>query len=130
MLPLRHMFLASLLSWWYGLGWAKLVQKVMGRVHGVLEFFSVGLLFGSLFAPFRQISAGRVGGGTVQDQLIAFGDKLFSRFFGAVIRLLLIIIGLASAVVIAVFGGIFIISWPVLPVLPIIGVLLMQVGVG
>lgn len=129
MLPLRHMFLVSLLSWWYGLGWAKLMQKVMGRIHGVLAFFSVGQLFGSLFAPYRQISAGRVNG-TAQDQLAAFGDKIFSRLVGAAVRLLLITAGLSSALIIAVLGALFIVVWPVLPVLPIIGVLLMQVRVG
>lgn len=126
--PLVHMFLGSLLTWWYGLGWARLMQKVLGRIHGVLDFFSVGTVLRTLFAPFRQISASRVHG-TVQDQLAAFGDRVFSRFMGAVIRLMLVFAGLICALVISIFGAILILAWPILPVLPLVGIVLMQAGV-
>lgn len=119
----------SLLSWWYGLGWAKLMQMVGSRIRGVLDAFSVGQLAGSLFAPYRQISAGPVRG-TVGDQLRAFGDRLFSRIMGAVIRSILILVGLFFAAVISAVGGLLIAAWPLLPVLPVIGAFLMQVGIG
>lgn len=105
------------------------MQRVGARVKGVLDFFSVGLLAGSLFAPYRQISASG-GNGTAGDQLRAFGDRLFSRVIGAVIRSALIVIGLVSALAVGVVGLIIVAAWPILPVLPIVGVFLVQVRVG
>ncbi len=124
------MLLGSLLSWWYGLGWVKLMQKVTGRMHKVMAFFSVGMLLGSLFAPFRQISAGRPIQGTVQAQLAAWGDRLFSRLIGAVVRLMLVFAGLVSALIVGVIGVVLLVAWPFIPALPIIGVFLMQVRAG
>lgn len=115
--------------WWYGLGWVRLMHGVGVRIQGVLQFFSVGLLLGSLFAPYRQISAGRVRG-NLQAELQALGDRLFSRLIGAVIRLMLILTGLATALLVALFGLVVIAVWPVLPVAPLVGVFLMQAGVG
>jgi hypothetical protein len=123
------MLIPTFFSWWYGLGWMTLGRKVGARVTGVLSFFSVGQLAMSLFAPFRQISAGQVRG-PLGVQMRAFVDRLFSRGIGAVVRLLLIFTGLLSAALYAVFGLAAIILWPLLPVLPIFGVALMISGYG
>ncbi len=122
------MLLGGLLSWWYGLGWAKLMHGVLSRVHAVLGFFSVWQLLGSLFAPFRQISAGQVQG-SISARFAAFGDRLLSRFVGAFVRLLLIVIGLLITLLVGLFGLILIIVWPFVPVLPLVGIYLMQRGV-
>jgi hypothetical protein len=121
------MLLATFFAWWYGVGWMTLVQKVSGRITGVLSFFSVGQLATSLFAPFRQISAGKVQGplGVI---LRAWLDRLFSRGIGAVVRTLLIFTGLLSAGMYAVFGLLIIILWPALPAMPLIGIVLMVSG--
>ncbi len=105
------------------------MQKVSGRVKGAMDFFSVGQLAGSLFAPYRQISAGQVHG-TAGDQLRAFGDRIFSRVFGAVIRTMLIFVGLLFATILGAVGMILIAVWPLIPVLPIIGIFLVQMRIG
>lgn len=115
--------------WWYGLGWTKLLHAVSGRVQAVLSFFSVGQLFRSLFAPFRQISAERIQG-SLSAQLQAFGDRLFSRCIGAVVRILLIICGLVTSLVVAIVGLGTLIVWPFIPVLPLLGIFFMQVRFG
>lgn len=125
MVRLEHMLLVSLFSWWYGLGWLKMARQVSGRVHGVLTFFSVGSLLGSLFAPYRQIAAGRVQG-PAGVQLRAWGDRLFSRLIGAVVRLILVAVGLVGALAVGVTGLLLIVAWPLLPVAPIIGLFLMS----
>src|SRR6185503_10611425 len=89
------MVIISLFSWWYTTGWLTLIRKVSKRVESVLGFFSVALLLKSLFSPFRQISAGRVNG-PLNVQLQAWGDRLFSRFIGAMVRSFLIVIGLST----------------------------------
>lgn len=119
----------SFFVWWYGLGWAQLMHRVWGRVVRVLNFFSVGLLLGSLFAPFRQISAGSAKG-SVNKQLQAWGDLLFSRMMGAVVRLILVFVGLLTALLVGIFGVVIIIVWPFLPAAPLIGIFLMQARVG
>ncbi len=121
------MVIVGLVSWWYTSGWLTLLQKVQARIRAVLGFFSVGLLAGSLFAPFRQISAGRVDG-SLAVQLQAWGDRLFSRGIGFVVRSFLIILGLAVVIIVAVIGLVICLFWPLLPLAPIIGVLLMGVG--
>jgi hypothetical protein len=121
------MLIATFFAWWYGVGWMTLVQKVSGRVTGVLSFFSVGQLLTSLFAPFRQISAGKVQGplGVI---LRAWVDRLFSRGIGAIVRSLLILTGLFCAAFYGVLGVIMMIAWPILPGLPLLGIILMVSG--
>lgn len=104
-----------------------LMQKVRARIRAVLGFFSVGLLAGSLFAPFRQIAAGRAGG-SLTAQLQAWGDRLFSRGIGFVVRSFLIILGIAIVIIVAGVGLVLCLLWPLLPLAPIIGVVLMGMG--
>ncbi len=121
------MLLVSLLGWWYGAGWLTLMRRVGSSSQRVLQFFSVSELAGSLFAPFRQISAGHVNG-PLGAQLQAFGDRLLSRFIGALVRSLLIIVGLIAALFVGLFGVATMVAWPFLPALPFIGVGLMLAG--
>jgi hypothetical protein len=122
------MMIVALFSWWYGAGWARAVKRVGQRMEMLLEAFSVSLLLRTLFSPFRQISAGQVRG-SFDAKMRAMGDRLFSRFFGAFVRSLFILIGVGGAGLAGLFGVIEIIVWPVIPFLPIIGVLLAVTGV-
>ncbi|HVI69000.1 MAG TPA: hypothetical protein VM581_00920 [Magnetospirillaceae bacterium] len=122
------MVIVGLISWWYTNGWLTLARKVRARVGGVLGFFSVGLLAGSLFAPFRQIAAGRVDG-SITAQLQAWGDRLFSRGVGFVIRSLLIVAGLITVAVVAIVGYTLCIVWPFLPLAPVIGLMALGMGI-
>jgi len=115
--------LFAMLTWWYTEGWADRVKRTGGHVRFVLESFSVSSLAGSLFEPFRQMGAGQVRGG-LDTQLRAMGDRLFSRVFGAVMRSVLILLGLFGAFLTALFGLIELIIWPVVPALPVIGAIL------
>ena len=123
------MMLLALFSWWYSTGWANLAVRVGQRVETVLEFFSVSELARTLFAPFHQISAGRVQG-SFDAQMRAFGDRLFSRVFGAFVRTVFIVIGLVGALLAAVAGLVQLVVWPVLPFFPILGVVAAVMGLG
>lgn len=114
------MILTDMLAWWYTTAWLQQAHGVHARVSGVLEAFSVALLTKTLFAPFRQIDAGGVRG-SIDVQLRAWFDRTFSRFFGALIRSLMIFCGLLSAGVLAVLGALWLAFWFVVPILPIIG---------
>lgn len=122
------MLMVGMFQWWYGAGlrwWAK--QLMLGMLR-TADFFSVGLLARTLFHPFRQIDAGGVQG-ALPVQLRAWFDRSFSRLFGAVLRSLVIIIGLIALVLRAVLSVVGMIVWLALPLTPVIGVVLWQMGV-
>lgn len=121
------MFIVGMLSWWYGEGWRQRAGMVRERLASLADYFSIGLLAGTLFAPFRQISAGQVDG-PLPVQLRAFVDRLISRMIGAVVRTGLIVIGLITLALAGLTGLVTIVAWGVFPLLPIAGVLLMITG--
>ena len=91
---------------------------------GVLEAFSVGLLARTLFAPFRQIDAGGVRG-PIGVQLRAWFDRTFSRFFGAILRSIMIFCGLVGAAGMFIAGIVWAALWLIIPFLPVVGLLMM-----
>lgn len=113
------MMVASLINWWYVRGWRIFVGGFGERLKNTMDFFSIGLLFKTLFAPYRQISANA-----------GFADRLFSRCVGAVARIFIIIFGVLSTAVEAIFCVILAIVWPLVPVFPIACVVLAVMGIG
>ena len=121
------MLALALFSWWYTTAWKNLAQQIERRVDRCLDFFSVGLLFRTLFDPFRQISAGSVRG-AMDVKMRAWADRTFSRFFGAFVRSLFIVLGLLSSAVLIIVGFVQLILWPVVPLLPLIGIVDFALG--
>jgi hypothetical protein len=121
------MFLVGILSWWYGNGWAARIQTAKDRLASSADFFSVGLLITTVFAPFRQISAGKVSG-SIGDQMRAFLDRTISRFVGAFVRIFMILFGLITMFFQILFGILVIIIWPVIPAFVVIGLIMMVIG--
>ncbi|HUC96210.1 MAG TPA: hypothetical protein VMR16_00910, partial [Candidatus Saccharimonadales bacterium] len=121
------MFLVGILSWWYGKGLSSRVRIVKDRLRASVDFFSVDLLISTLFAPFRQISAGDVTG-SIDVQVRAFFDRLLSRFIGAFVRTFMIVFGLIAMLLQIVFGIIVLIFWLIIPLLPIIGLIMWVIG--
>lgn len=120
------MFLVGLLQWWYGYGWLGEIRRIGRRLQSTAELFSIGQLATTLFSPFRQISAGQVGG-SIGVQLRAFFDKLISRIIGAIVRSGTIIAGIVTITFQAIIGGVGLIVWLVLPTLPIVGLILFAI---
>ena len=118
------MLLVGLVSWWYGAGWRGQVARIAQNLAGVSDFFSVPLLLKTFFAPWRQISADETGR-SLGDQLRASGDKLFSRAIGAFLRFFMIIFGALAMFLLLIFSLIRLIIWPILPLLPVAGFVLM-----
>ncbi|MGB3023817.1 MAG: hypothetical protein WBB39_03340 [Candidatus Saccharimonadales bacterium] len=114
-------------SWWYGEGWGRQMARSSDRMVGLLDMFSFDLLLRTLFQPFRQISSGAVQG-SLSVQMQAIVDKLISRFIGAMIRIVMLFVGLLSMIVVGVFSLAQVLIWPLLPAAPLIGLLLMTSG--
>lgn len=109
----------NLLSWWYSAGWANFLHRIGERLANLIDFFSIDLLFKTLFAPFRQISAGA-------NKII---DRLVSRIVGAFVRIFIIIAGIVCIGITALISFILIIIWPLIPLAPIVGAIISIVGV-
>ena len=121
------MFLVGILSWWYGSGWLGRVQIIKDRLMYSIDFFSIGVLFATLFAPFRQISAGGVTG-PIGVQIRAFFDRLLSRIIGAIVRTFVIMFGLVAIFIQMIFGLVVLIVWLIIPVIPVIGLIMIAIG--
>ena len=123
----KDMFIVGLLSWWYGAGWKQRSRALAERLLSTADYFSIDLLLKTLFAPYRQISAGQVRG-PLGVQMRAFFDRLLSRIIGAIIRTFMIVAGLVGMFLYIVVGGLLLILWGIIPLLPIIGIVLCILG--
>lgn len=123
----RVMFIVGLFTWWYGAGWKQRLLEAREHVASTYDYFSIDLLARTLFSPYRQISAGTVRG-PIGVQMRAWFDRLISRTIGAIVRSLVIVIGVVTLLVTLMVNTIVIIAWGLVPVAPIIGMLLMSTG--
>lgn len=88
------------------------------QLQNAADFFSIRLLVGNMFAPFRQISATESASSPdLGTQISVFFDKLLSRVIGAVVRLILLIVGTFLIILQAVAGCVIAILWPLAPAL-------------
>jgi len=121
------MFIVGIVSWWYGAGWKQRALAVRERLASLYDYFSFGLLLRTLFAPFRQISAGSVSG-PITAQLQAWFDKLISRCVGACVRTILLLVGIVALLVAVVIGLLEILIWPLVPTMPVIAIVCAMIG--
>ena len=121
------MFVVGLLSWWYGAGWKQRIIDVRERLLIIFDYFSIDLLVRTLFSPFRQISAGQVRG-PLGVQVRAFFDQLISRSIGAVVRSMMVTVGVVCILVTAIVGAVLVVTWAIVPLLPVVGVVLAMMG--
>lgn len=122
------MFLVGLISWWYGRGWIGQLGRMGERFKATLEFFSIGQLLATLFAPFRQISAAPTGDTSVPGMFRAAIDKLISRIIGGFIRFFTILAGLIVIVLQAIYELFIVAAWVFLPLVPLVGLILLAIG--
>jgi len=119
--------LTAFFSWWYGEGWKRQVSRVSSRMGGLLDTFSFNLLLRTWFSPFRQISAGSVQG-PIGVQLQAIVDKIVSRCIGAMLRTVILLIGVIAVIVVGFLSIVQLMVWPLLPFSPLIGFIAMTIG--
>lgn len=117
----------AVISWWYGLGWLDQVALVRKRFARTADRYSLSLLIRTLFSPFKQLDA--YGGGTSLDaRLRAWLDRQISRMIGAMIRIFMLIVGFVVVAVEALLAVFWLVMWPLIPLLPIIGFIFASVG--
>ncbi len=121
------LLVSELLRWWYSDGWRRCAQIIADRLDQTIDYFSFGLLAKTFFAPFRQISAGKVDG-SLDVKFRAMIDKLFSRVIGAVVRLIILLIGAVVIAVQSITAIVVLVFWSLVPLLPFAGIILMSSG--
>lgn len=121
------MFIVGMFSWWYGAGWKRCAMRVQEKLASLYDYFSLGLLVKTLFAPFRQISAGKVRG-SLETQARAWFDRLISRVVGACVRTCVIIAGIVALTIRALFGLLQIVAWPLIPAIPVVMIVMGMIG--
>lgn len=121
------MLIVGLLSWWYSAGWAQRVTLISQRFASTLDYFSPGILISTWFAPFRQISAGRVQG-SLEVKWRAFVDRLISRVIGGLIRTVLLITAVVMLIFQSLVAAVELLLWALLPLMPLVGLVLMLSG--
>jgi hypothetical protein len=107
------MFMVSFLSWWYKTGWAQVASSFDTRITHVANSFSVSQLFKTLFAPWRRIIS--YPGASLGDKFRAWGDNLFSRTIGLIVRLLVLIAAGLTIGLVSILTLIELVLWPILP---------------
>lgn len=119
------MLITSIYMWWFTAGWGHLARFLFEKMGDALSFFSFSSLLRTLFAPYRQISTVSANA----TRASAFLDRLVSRLVGFTTRLFLMLAGLMVFITEFIVFAVIIISWPFIPFLPIIGVVLTILGV-
>jgi hypothetical protein len=101
-------------SWWYGEGWLKVAASFKHRLVSVGSFFSVNQLLGTLFAPWRRIIT--YPGASLGERLRAWGDNLFSRIIGFVVRVFVLLAAATTLFIVSAATIVELLLWPLLPV--------------
>lgn len=124
------MAIAEMFVWWYSGGWRAFIAKSHSALSHIIDLFSMGDLLRTLFKPFRQISAETASSSSSMDlRFHIFLDRLVSRCIGFVSRLVLLIAGSIIILLGGILSIILILLWPIIPLLPIAGIVLSIIGV-
>lgn len=81
------------------------------------HYFSLPILVGTLFAPWRRYSWSYRGGFSIGGYLEALASNLLSRIIGAVMRIPVIIAGIAAVFLVFCAGAVVLALWFLLPLI-------------
>ncbi|MBS7346317.1 MAG: hypothetical protein KIG14_01210 [Candidatus Sacchiramonaceae bacterium] len=118
----------AFISWWYSKGWLARAEVILDSLEKSIDYFSLSLLVKTWFAPFRQIDAGRLANASIEQRFRKLVDRTFSRIIGAMLRTVVMLVGIFYITLKALFGLLVLIIWIALPILPIVFVALMFSG--
>lgn len=110
--------------WWHFYERSKFLLQVWKNfLLFVINFFSTSLLLRTLISPWRRYNWSYPRGFDIQGYLETIISNFFSRFLGAICRLVLIIIGTIFQIFIVIAGAIIFLGWLALPFLVLAGLL-------
>lgn len=116
------MIIVLALRWWYGAGWQWAWQRsVSQRISWCMEAFSLRQLIKTWFSPFKQTFS-QSSKGSLDVRIQSMVDNLVSRIIGSLARTFIIGVGFICIVLSIVSGLLILILWPLVPLLPLLGI--------
>lgn len=97
-------------------------RAIADRLLICVERFSLGSLFKTLFAPYKQTVAGKYGKGIGAFFWSAI-DSMISRFVGSTVRFTLIVAGGINVLFVLVSGMVMVIIMPLVPILVLVSII-------
>ena len=116
------MLITAFFRWWYHDGWISQVQKFINFLHTVGQLFSVKLLLRTLFSPWRRVIS--APGRGLESHIQAAVDNLIGRLVGFFVRIMVLFAAGITGIFAAVLGSVYLLSWPLLPFVPLICVIM------
>jgi len=110
------------LRWYYAIAPKKILKTWRNVLSFGWNFFSIGLLFKTLFSPWKRDITKSSSGFDPKAWLETLVMNLISRLIGAFVRVWVILLGLFFEIAILIFGAVFFLGWLGLPLLIIVGV--------
>jgi hypothetical protein len=100
-----------------------LVEVWWNYILFALNYFSIITLLKSLFSPWRRYRWNYPRGFDIYEFFSTLISNSFSRFLGALVRIVLIISGIMFQIFILVFGAFIILFWILMPFIILTGLL-------
>lgn len=91
--------------------------------HFALNLFSLPLLLKTFFSPWRRYKWRYPRGFALGEFLNTLISNIFSRFMGALMRIVLIVVGIIFQIFVVLAGAIVFIAWILAPFAAIAGVI-------
>jgi hypothetical protein len=107
------MLMLQLVAWWYGQGWLQVIHDFPERLVRVSHVFSLPILLRTLWAPWRRIVT--YPGAGIDAKIRALADNLVSRCIGFTVRILVLIAAMLILLLTMVWGLVYIVIWPLIP---------------
>lgn len=101
--------------WHYTRAFLDIIKIWMNAFWFVYHFFSIRILFSTLFSPWRRMGENYKKGFDASEFFSSLLINTIMRIVGIIIRMAVIIIGLLALVAVFIGGIIFLIIWLFLP---------------
>ena len=118
---IQRNILVSYLSWYFSDVPREILKGWKNFLVFNLNYFSIPLLLKTFFSHWRQYKWDYGRGFDLKRYAEAFFSNLISRILGAMVRSILIFIGIFCEILILIFGLIFFFGWVFLPIFIILG---------
>jgi hypothetical protein len=112
------------IHWHYSRALQGIQDITTNLVWFVWHFFSIGILFETLFAPWQRIQETRKRGLDIEGYLSTLLINLVMRCVGVFIRMIFIVIGLVCCAAVVLGGVVVFLVWLVLPLVIVLGLIM------
>lgn len=103
--------------WHYGEGLTGVIRAALNALTGFLNYFSILELARTLFSPWHRVSEAYGRGFDPNRFFAIFAGNLISRVLGAMVRSVVVVVGLGVSLGALIGGVLFAAAWLLAPLL-------------